>query len=74
MIKNPNNTTSTCFRLCEKADIFNIFFASICTLADNASFLWYLANGTIRRINSFHVTENDILAIIKTLDPNKAHD
>ena len=24
-------------------------------------------------IESFHVTENDILAIIKTLDPNKAH-
>ena len=25
------------------------------------------------RIKSFQVTENDILAIIKTLDPNKAH-
>ena len=25
------------------------------------------------KIKSFHVTENDILAIIKTLDPNKAH-
>ena len=25
------------------------------------------------RINSFQVTEKDILAIIKTLDPNKAH-
>ena len=24
-------------------------------------------------MNSFHVTENDILEIIKTLDPNKAH-
>ena len=24
--------------------------------------------------NLFQVTENDILAIIKTLDPNKAHD
>ena len=24
-------------------------------------------------MQSFHVTENDILAIIKTLDPNKAH-
>ena len=28
---------------------------------------------TSSRINSFHVDENDILAIIKTLDPNKAH-
>ena len=28
---------------------------------------------TSSRINSFHVNENDILAIIKTLDPNKAH-
>ena len=25
------------------------------------------------RIKSFEVTENDILVIIKTLDPNKAH-
>ena len=25
------------------------------------------------RTNSFHVNENDIVAIIKTLDPNKAH-
>ena len=25
------------------------------------------------RIKSFHVTQNDILAIVKTLDPNKAH-
>ena len=28
---------------------------------------------TGRRIKSFHVAENDILAIIKTLDSNKAH-
>ena len=24
-------------------------------------------------MKSFHVTENDILAIVKALDPNKAH-
>ena len=42
---------------CKKANIFNNSFSY----------------KTGSRITSFHVTENDILAIIKTLDPNKAH-
>ena len=58
---------------CEKANIFNNFFASICTPIDNASCLPSFSYRTGGRINSFHVTENDILAIIKSLDPNKAH-
>ena len=58
---------------CKKANIFNNFFASICTLIDNTSCLPSFSYRTGCRIKSFHVTENDILAIIKTLDPNKAH-
>ena len=58
---------------CIKANVFNNFFASICTPIDNTSCLPSFSYRTGSRIKSFHVTENDILAIIKTLDPNKAH-
>ena len=58
---------------CKKANIFNNFFASICTPIDNTSCLPSFSYKTGSRIKSFQVTENDILAIIKSLDPNKAH-
>ena len=58
---------------CKKANILNNFFASICTAIDNTSCLPYFLYRTGSRIKSFYVTENDILAITKTLDPNKAH-
>ena len=44
---------------CNRTNIFNNFFASMCTPIGS-------------RIKYFHVTENDILAVIKA-DPNKAH-
>ena len=59
---------------CEKANIFNNFFASISTPIGNATCLPSFSYRTSNRSKSFHVTENDIIAIIKTLDPNKAHD
>ena len=55
---------------CKKGNIFNNFFASICTPIDNTSCLPSFLYRTGGRIKSFQVTENDILAIIKTLDPN----
>ena len=58
---------------CKKVNIFNNFFTSICTPIDNRSCLPSFSYRTGSRIKSFHVTENDILAIIKKLDPNKAH-
>ena len=58
---------------CKKANIFNNFFASICTLIDNTRCLPSFSYRTGSRIKSFQVTENEILAIIKALDPNKAH-
>ena len=58
---------------CRKANVFNNFFASICTPIDNTSCLTSFSYRTRSRIKPFHVTENDILAIIKTLDPNKTH-
>ena len=62
------------FQTFVKKQTFSItFFASICTPIDNTSCLPSFSYRTGSRIKSFHVTENDILAIVKTLDPNKAH-
>ena len=62
------------FQTFVKKQTFSItFFASICTPIDNTSCLPSFSYRTGSRIKSFHVTENDILAIIKILDPNKAH-
>ena len=58
---------------CKKANIFNNFFASIFTLTNNTSRLPSFSYRAGSRIKSSQVTENDILAIIKSLDPNKAH-
>ena len=58
---------------CKKANMFNNFFASIYTLIDNASYLPSFSYRAASRIKSFQGAENDILAIIKALDPNKIH-
>ena len=52
---------------CKKANVFNNFFATICTPIDNASCLTSFSYRTGNRIKSFHVIENDILAIIKDI-------
>ena len=58
---------------CKKANILNNFFVSICSPIDNTSCVPSFSYRTGSRIKFFQVTENDILAIMKTLDPNKAH-
>ena len=60
---------------CEKANLFNIFFSSICTPIQNISisspFLYmYRTNA---RTTLFHVTKENMLLIIKTSDLCKAH-
>ena len=57
----------------EKANIFNNFFASICTSIKSASTLPSFSYRTNTRIRSFNISEKDILSIIKSLDPTKAH-
>ena len=57
----------------KKANIFNNFFAFKCTPIYNANCLPSFSYRTGHRISSFYITENDILAIIKTLYANKAH-
>ena len=58
---------------CKKANLFNNFFVSICTPIKNNSVLPPLLYKTNTRINSFHVTNKDILSIIKSLDSSKLH-
>ena len=57
----------------KKQNIFKNFFALICIHIDNTSCLPSFSYRTESRVKSFQVAENDLLAIIKTLDPNKAH-
>ena len=56
----------------KKGNIFDNFFSSISTPINYPSYLIFSFSYRTDS-KSFHVTENDILAIIKTLDPNKAH-
>ena len=58
---------------CGKANIFDNYFASICTPIKNASFLPPFSYKTSTRMSSFKVTEIDILSIINSLDTTKAH-
>ena len=58
---------------CEKANLFNNFFSSICTPIQNTSILPPFLHRTNARITSFYVTKEDILLIIKNLDSSKAH-
>ena len=58
---------------CAKANIFNNYFASICTPIKNGSVLPPFSHKTNTRMDSFKVTESDILSIIKSLDSTKAH-
>ena len=58
---------------CTKANLFNDFFASICTPINNGSTMPPFAYKNNVRINSFLINHNDISLIIKNLDSNKAH-
>ena len=58
---------------CEKANLFNYFFASICTPIKNNSILPPFTYKTNTRINCFHVVNKDALLIINSLDSSKAH-
>ena len=58
----------------EKAKIFNIFFAKQCSLINTNSNLPSVpSKKTHKLLPTIHFTSDDILKIIKSLDPNKAH-
>ena len=57
----------------EKANLFNIFFASQCTPLQNNSSLPPFCLKTEKSLSSLETSETDIFAIIENLDPNKSH-
>ena len=57
----------------EKANLFNKFFASQCTPLENNSSLPPFCLKTDKSLSSLEISETDIFAIIKNLDPNKSH-
>ena len=57
-----------------KANLFNEFYASICTPIKNSSVLPPLRYRTNKKLSYFSVSEKDILLIIKALDSRKAHE
>ena len=56
----------------EKAKLFNDFFAKQCTLLLNDSILPEFNYITEKRIENISITDNDILLLIRKLNPNKA--
>ena len=57
-----------------KAELFNSFFASQCSLIKNDSKLpSYLNYNTDNRLSTVNLSIDDISKIIQNLDPNKAH-
>ena len=57
----------------EKTNLFNKFFTSQCTHLENNSFLRPFCLKTRKSLSSLEISETDIFAIIKNLDPNKSH-
>ena len=57
-----------------KAELFNSFFASQCSLIKNDSKLpSYLNYKTENRLSTVNFSIDDIAKILQNLDPNKAH-
>ena len=60
---------------CQKAELFNSFFAEQCSILLNSSKLpTNLAPRTDQSLTSINFSQDDILKIIQNLNPNKAHD
>ena len=58
----------------KKAELFNSFFVKQCSIIQNSSKLPFTLNKkTNNSISSITFNRNDIAAIIRSLDPNKAH-
>ena len=58
----------------EKSELFNSFFAKQCTHIETGSSLpTQLLRRTNESLNTINFTEDDILNVIRKLDPSKAH-
>ena len=57
-----------------KANLFNDYFSQQCTTVDNDSFIPpNITFATEQKLSTLEFYTDDIVKIIKTLDPNKAH-
>ena len=63
---------SLILNLCEKAKVFNEFFSNQCTLILNDSVLPPFYFVTDKRINDVTIRNDEILNLIRKLNPNKA--
>ena len=57
----------------QKAQIFNDYFIQQCTTIDTGSQLPQHIPATLTQLNDFVISEEKILNIIRSLNPNKAH-
>ena len=60
------------FDYAKKAELFNDYFANQCTPLDNASVLPPFEYKTLHRLSTFSITNEMIINIIRSLDPNKS--
>ena len=56
-----------------KAQIFNDYFILQCTTIDTGSEMPNIATSNVPALASIHISEDKILKIIRSLNPNKAH-
>ena len=56
-----------------KAQIFNDYFILQCTTIDTGSEIPNIATSNVPALASIHISEDKILKIIRSLNPNKAH-
>ena len=74
MIPPVRNATNILFAdTSEKANIFNLFFANQCSLIETDSVLPPGNIATDLRLNNIILDEAKVLALIRSLDSNKAH-
>ena len=58
----------------EKAELFNSFFATQCSIIDNGSWIpSFIHAKTDKYLSDITFTEKDIEKVIKNLDSSKAH-
>ena len=57
----------------EKGNIFNNLFANQCSIVNNNTKLPVTIKNTHKSLSRINISTDDILKIIRNLDPNKAH-
>ena len=57
----------------KKAGIFSSHFAAQCSVVNNTSKLPNLQLRTNHQLNNFTINEEDIIAMVRNLNPNKGH-